>query len=421
LKSKQWVYLLCGAILGVVGSFSMFVGNKVSAQMLPGAGASGVTTSSISPAPAPTFQDPLFPEPSIALPAVPAVPAAISPTPSPVPATLPAKLSVEDPLAAIKNEAQKKTESNLMTSEGIALPGPPAPSELSNDPVALTQAAEEASRRAQRDAEIEQRKMEFNRESFERATSGLFPLSPEQIRDFMRRLETTQESSIAPYDGPPKGEVKVTTVSLDPGVDPPIINVSAGYVTTVAMVDATGEPWPILDVGIGGNFEVSPTSAGSHVVRITPMTRFGMGNLSVLLKDLPTPVIFRLNAGGPVVHLRYDARIAKNGPNARQSLIGRTKLTAGDDTIMTLLDNAPPKNAKRIKVSGLDNRTMAWQIDRKIYVRTPLTLLSPAWNASVSSADGMTVYEVGDAPVLLMSENGVMLRAKLMRDQNYEQ
>jgi Putative outer membrane core complex of type IVb secretion len=53
-------------------------------------------------------------------------------------------------------------------------------------------------------------------------------------------------------------------------------------------------------------------------------------------------------------------------------------------------------------------------------VRTPLTLLSPAWNSSVSSADGMTVYEIGDAPVLLMSDNGAMIRARLLRDDDHD-
>jgi intracellular multiplication protein IcmK len=81
-----------------------------------------------------------------------------------------------------------------------------------------------------------------------------------------------------------------------------------------------------------------------------------------------------------------------------------------------ILENAPPKSASRLKIGGVDSRTKAWKVGEYVYVRTPLTLLSPAWNASASSADGMTVYEIGDAPVLLMSDNGAMVRARLMRD-----
>jgi intracellular multiplication protein IcmK len=175
-----------------------------------------------------------------------------------------------------------------------------------------------------------------------------------------------------------------------------------------------------MDVGVGGNFEVSPTQAGTHVVRVMPLTRVGVGDLSVLLQDLPTPVIFRLASGGPSVDLRYDARIGKLGPKAKPQIISRPRMEAGDETLTLILANAPPGAAKQVKVSGLDARTKAWVIGDKVYVRTPLSLLSPAWNASVSSADGMTVYEIGSAPVLLMSDNGAMVRAQILRDEDHD-
>jgi intracellular multiplication protein IcmK len=280
------------------------------------------------------------------------------------------------------------------------------------------QQAQDAELQAEADQAAKEQK--HIRQSYDRATNGLLPLSPDQIHDFMRRLEDTQKAAQPPSSGPPKGDVKLVTLSLEPGVDPPEINVAAGYVTTITLIDATGEPWPILDAAVGGNFEVSPTSASSHVVRITPLTRLGTGNLSVVLKELSTPIIFRLNAGGPTVDMRYDARVPLPGPGAKLPLIDRPRLEAGDQAIILVLDNAPPSGAKRIKVNGVDARTMAWMIDDHVYVRTPLTLLSPAWDASVSSADGMTVYEIGDAPILLMSDNGAMIRARLIRDDDHD-
>ena len=293
---------------------------------------------------------------------------------------------------------------------------------LSNDPSQLAVQAEQTALQAQAQADLEQakREQEHNTKSFQRAESGMMPLSPDQVRAFMHRFEETQEAAVPPFAGAPKAQVRITTLSLDPGTEPPVLNVSSGYVTTINMVDATGEPWPILDVGVGGNFEVSPTTAGSHVVRIMPLSRVGVGNLSVLLKDLPTPVIFKVTAGGPTVDLRYDARIDKLGPGAKAPLIERPRLEAGSEAIMLILANAPPAAAKRMKIGGLDARSMAWMMDNHVYVRTPLTLLSPAWDASVSSADGMTVYEIGDAPVLLMSDNGAIVRARLLRDDDHD-
>ena len=297
---------------------------------------------------------------------------------------------------------------------------PPPPSAFSSDPEVLARQAEEEAMNAE--AEEQKREQEHNIKSFEKASKGLMPLSSDQIREFMRRLEMTADASQTSFAGPPKAEVKITTLSLDPGVEPPQINLSAGYVTTINMTDATGEPWPILDVGIGGSFEATPTQAGSHVIRIVPSVRNGSGNLSVLLKDLSTPVIFKLRSGESTVHMRYDARIPKMGPNARMQIIerGRRGPTAADEAIMMILQNEPPKGAKRLKITGIDARTMAWKLDSKIFLRTPLSLLSPAWNASVSSTDGTTVYEIGDAPVLLMSDNGAMVRARVLQDDEHD-
>jgi intracellular multiplication protein IcmK len=347
-----------------------------------------------------------------------------------------------DPLSFLPSPSSpSKTSAATASGGGINIPAPPPPSAISPEATQLAKQAEEAAALAQTlsasqaasamtpdqaeeeaKAEAAAREQQHNEKSFDRAEKGLLPLAPDQIRDFMSWIETTQKASVPPSGGPPKAKVKFVTLSLDPGVEPPQIDLVAGYVTTITLVDATGQPWPILDVGVGGNFEVTPTKSqsDSHVVRVMPLTRAGSGNLSILLKDLPTPVIFRLAAGGPSVDMRYDARIPKLGPNAKVPLINRPHLEAGSENIMLLLDDAPPSGAKRMKVNGVDERTMAWMLDSHVYVRTPLTLLSPAWDASVSSADGMTVYQIGDAPILLMSDNGAVVRARLMREDDHD-
>ncbi|MDR3450968.1 MAG: DotH/IcmK family type IV secretion protein [Alphaproteobacteria bacterium] len=333
-----------------------------------------------------------------------------------------ANLSGTNPTSTGNAPSGMTAESMPAKSPGIEIPSPPPPSAFSNDPNQLAAQAEQAALQAQTQADMDEQKREQEhiRKSYDRASTGLLPLSPDQIHGFMDKLEETQNAAQFPAEGAPKGQTRIATISLEPGVVPPQINLATGYVTTITMVDASGEPWPILDVGVGGNFEVSPTQAGTHVVRVMPLTRIGSGDLSILLKDLPTPVIFRLTAGGPNVDLRYDARIGKLGPGAKPQIISRPRLEAGDETLTLLLENAPPPSATRLKVGGLDARTKAWGIGDKVYVRTPLTLLSPAWNASVAAADGTTVYEIGSAPVLLMSDNGAMIRAQISRDEDHD-
>ncbi len=324
-----------------------------------------------------------------------------------------------------KSDSAVKVSVGASGDVGIDLPGEAAAateplSELAAQQLELERQAEEAAARA---AEQEaKRKVEHVRRSYERAEQGLIPLSTEQVQDFMRKLELTQEAAAPTHRGVPKGEVRIASLSLDPGVEPPQVNLAAGFVTTINFIDQTGEPWPILDVGIGGSFEVTPTQAGSHVVRVAPLTRVGNGNLSVLLKGLSTPVIFRLASGGSTYHMRLDARVPSMGPQAKAPLIQyrRPWPIAGDEMITMILENAPPPQAKKLKIGGVDARTAAWQMGDKVYVRTPLSLLSPAWNASASSSDGTTVYEVGSAPVLLMSDNGAMIRARLLREDEHD-
>jgi intracellular multiplication protein IcmK len=368
------------------------------------------------PAPPATLTTTTTTEP--ALPAPPGtLPAATTTTATAV--TVPPVITPNGTVPGVTATKSVSTTVPATTASGINLPSPPPATAFSTNPDQLSAEAQQAAIQAQAVNEQAQREQEHVQRSYDRASSGLLPMTPDQIRTFMHKLENTQEAAQPPSTGAPKGQVRIATLSLDPGVEPPQVNLAAGYVTTIAMVDATGEPWPILDVGVGGNFEVSPTPAGSHVVRVMPLTRFGDGNLSVLLKDLPTPVIFRLYAGGPSVDLRYDARIGRPGPGARMPIIDRPHLLAGDETITMILENSPPKGALRLKVGGLDARTKAWAINDKVYVRTPLALLSPAWNASAASADGTTVYEIGDAPVLLMSDNGAMVRAQISRDDDH--
>lgn len=55
-----------------------------------------------------------------------------------------------------------------------------------------------------------------------------------------------------------------------------------------------------------------------------------------------------------------------------------------------------------------------------MYVRTPYTLLSPAWAKSVQSADGTKVYALNFTPVLLLSDKGKMVRAYISREEQID-
>jgi intracellular multiplication protein IcmK len=191
-----------------------------------------------------------------------------------------------------------------------------------------------------------------------------------------------------------------------------------GNVTTLSILDATGQPWPIQDISWAGNFEVLQPEQGSHMLRITPMSEFATGNVSMRLIGLTPPIIFTMKTDRRSVQVRADVQIPQNGPNAVIAPVqaAPTITTAAGDIGMTqILEGVPPTEAQKMKIAGVDGRTSAYDVNGVTYVRTPYTLLSPAWNASLRSADGTNVYALRFAPVLLLSDKGQLRKARLER------
>jgi intracellular multiplication protein IcmK len=256
--------------------------------------------------------------------------------------------------------------------------------------------------------------------AFQSTLDSAMPLRPDQIQQLIARMSELQRVTAPALADPvrPRPTMKVETISLDPSGTPPVIKVAAGYVTSIMMMDATGAPWEIEDIAYAGKFDVRVAQNSGHIFRIIPMSRFYEGNLTVQLRGLAAPIAFRLVAESDEVYYRFDVRVPAMGPNARPPrFTSANSLAAGDSVMMAVLDGYPPANAKRLTVRGLDDRTGAWEVNGQVYLRTPHSLLSPAWSASTSSGDGTTVYAIPDSPVLLLSDQGVMVRARLTRPE----
>ena len=257
---------------------------------------------------------------------------------------------------------------------------------------------------------------EMRREAFDNALEGLLPLRPEEIREVLKRYGATQDAVNTPIHKTPKPVFTVETLSTDPGSAPTTIKVAQGYVTTVNIVDTTGAPGPIEDITWAGDFEIVEQGGetSGHFIRIAPQSEFAYGNMSVHMLGLQTPIIITMETSRDVVHYRFDAIIPEAGPFAKIPLIETgIKTTAGNVSMTSLLEGVLPPDAARLRVSGTDTRTSAYKYDGMTYLRTPLSLLSPAWTSSATSADGMRIYALTDTPVLLLSDNGRMVRARL--------
>ncbi|MFP4313789.1 MAG: DotH/IcmK family type IV secretion protein, partial [Alphaproteobacteria bacterium] len=191
-----------------------------------------------------------------------------------------------------------------------------------------------------------------------------------------------------------------------------------GHITVVNFIDITGEPWPVKDVSWAGEFEIMESRLEDddfeNVIKITPQNEYARGNMSVSLVGLQTPIIMILETGRDEVHYRFDATVPEQGPLAEIPLIDKgITLAAGRADISGLLQGMIPASAQKLNVAGVDGRTSAYNYNGMTYLRTPLTLLSPGWRNSATSADGMRVYEIQSTPVVLLSDKGKMVRAQL--------
>lgn len=374
---------------------------------------------------------------------------------TPVPATsaqAPAAASLEDPTVALDQQTQLQgagdteiTSQTATTAPKVtnAQPNVLTPAPASNTPAAsavleqLGAQSDELPTAAQEVAPLEappgfdlpldqdigsnaktdaQKEAETRQQAFGAATSGLMPMKTEEIRKLLEMYDETQQAVQTPIYPNPKPESTFQTISLDPGTAPVEIKTAIGHVTTLSIVDASGQPWPIQDISWAGNFEVLQPETGSNMLRITPMADFAFGNVSMRLIGLNPPVIFTLRTDRKSVQVRADVQIAEMGPNGVAPPIQRQiTTTAGDTKLSTILEGVPPASANKIKIDGIDGRTTAYEVGGTTYVRTPYTLLSPAWDSSVRSADGTNVYAMKFTPVLLLSDKGKMVRAQLTK------
>ncbi len=243
-------------------------------------------------------------------------------------------------------------------------------------------------------------------EAFGRVANSALPLTPEQIR-LLRQLYDASQQAAATYPGvPPKPTITSTPVDLSPGATPPVVRLSAGYVTSMVFVDATGAPWPVSAYSIGNpqafNVQWDKTS---NILLIQAISAYRDGNLAVILKGLDTPVMIELKPGQRAMDSRIDLRIPRLGPNASPFQDG---LPATESPVLlSLLDGIPPANSKTLTASLCDECAFLYQ--NKLYLRTHFTVLSPGWIASIASADGTHVYEMEPTPVVLASVNGKTL------------
>ena len=250
-------------------------------------------------------------------------------------------------------------------------------------------------------------------QAFKQLTDKISPLTPEQILQLRKDQDNTQRAVATFPTTPPRPVSSTLTVDLSPGVTPPIIRLAAGFVTSVVFLDSTGQAWPIADYNLGNpkNFNLQ-WDKKTNTLFIQSTTAYNSGNLAIRLATLDTPIMLSLVSGQREVDYRIDLQVNGRGPNALAPLIGDGLPASVNFNLLSVLDGIPPPGSTELEVCSAFGR--AWiSAQGKLIFRTQLTVLSPAWAATVSSADGTKVYEMSPTPLILASKNGKTIKIEL--------
>lgn len=294
-------------------------------------------------------------------------------------------------------------QSNAFNSANSPAPGNPGnplaggtESEPKVDPELIKRLQAEAQRKSAYDSMVEDQ----------------FPLSPSQIIQFRKQLDAQERAAATGPTTPPKPVASSQIVALAPGSTPPILRLSQGFVSSLVFIDSTGQPWPIdsYDIGNPTAFNIQ-WDKQSNTMMVQSMTRYTYGNMAIKLVGLNTPIMMTLVPAQQLVDYRVDMRVQGLGPNAAPLIGGDLLPSHVNSELLSVLDGVAPAGATVKKVAGGD--AQVWVRNGRMFVRTTSAILSPSWIGTLSSADGMHVYELLTTPLLLVSDNGRVKQLKI--------
>jgi intracellular multiplication protein IcmK len=245
-----------------------------------------------------------------------------------------------------------------------------------------------------------------NKQAYKGVVQQAFPLTPNQIKDLHNRMDDTQRAAATPaYNQSPTPTSTSLILNLAPGATPPVIRLSLGFVTSLVFVDSTGSPWPIeaYDIGNPTAFDIT-WNKKNNTLMLQARAAYTYGNMAVKLVKMNTPIMLTLVPGQRVVDYRVDLRVPNRGPHAKPEIVGSGLPDEADERLLDVLDGIPPEGSTRLTVHGADAE--AWAVDGVIFLRTRFNVLSPAWLATMASADGMNAYKMAETPLILLARYG---------------
>jgi intracellular multiplication protein IcmK len=249
---------------------------------------------------------------------------------------------------------------------------------------------------------------------FQKSVDDLLPFSPAERATLRKRLQEQQNAveSVLP------AQINTGTrrLKLQPGTPPPQISLAQGYVSSIALYDSSGAPWPLTSV-VTGNTDILRVEKPDglepgHILILEALRDVGNTNLVITLKKYDLPVTMSISIEPSTAKQRTtDALISfladRRGPLAsEQEIISTGEASPVDDILLSFLDGVPPAQAKKLTLQANEGSLEAWSLGESIYMRTRDTLLWPAYIRRTNGSGDIRVYEVPDVPEVVVSISG---------------
>lgn len=151
------------------------------------------------------------------------------------------------------------------------------------------------------------------------AIQSQFPMTPEMIMDYRRRVDESQKAAATPPSGQfPNAISDAKRLTLDSAQDPEVLLTGPDTVSVMAFYDRTGAAWPVASYVIGKpkSFQVYAMQEGSNQLAVTPLVPHGFSNIVVSLVGESRPLVFEVRTNSLNTHYRRDFTVQGLGPNA---------------------------------------------------------------------------------------------------------
>lgn len=247
------------------------------------------------------------------------------------------------------------------------------------------------------------------------ALREMLPMSPEQIRE-LRGRETEVQRASKSREAPGVALSEAVQVSMEPGGRSPVVTLFHGFVSAIEVLDATGQPWPVVEARQGDDKAIIVSVVGDesgpgNVITVAPSEKFTATNLILVLQDASRPVSLILKAEEATAQSELRDRVTLimggSGPNAQVIAARGFDHLDADEALRNVLVGQSPTTGGTEIIGGLPPGMRVWRDGNMMWLRTRDTLISPAPDRSSAMGD-VRAFRAPFMPVIVISQNGAL-------------